>query len=319
MARRETDDDGAARWAIRLDAGPLAPAAQAALDAWLAADGRRCGALLRARATLAYLDHSHMPDILPAIEHDPVPQRWAIGRRGLLGAALASGAAAICAGIFLRTREQVIDTGIGELRRVPLADGSSATLNTASRLAVEMAPRQRTIELHNGEAWFHVASDRARPFVVEAGEVRVRAVGTAFSVRRRDDGADVLVTEGTVETWVVGREAELKQITAGSHSFVTPAQPEIEVAAAPQEIERALAWRSGVLALDGETLAYAVQEINRYNVRKLVIADPSLGDEQLVGYFSTTEPENFGRVVGKMIGARVVDEGDVIRLVKAPS
>lgn len=178
---------------------------------------------------------------------------------------------------------------------MPLADGSLATLNTASCIAVAMAPERRTLTLEVGEAWFRVAPDKTRPFVVEAGGIRVQAIGTAFSVRRRGEGADGLVTEGTIETWVVGHEASRRRISGGSRGFVFEAQPAIEVAAAPQEIKRQLAWRSGELVLDGETLAYAVGEINRYNLRKLVLADPALRSTPLVGYFRTTEPENFGR------------------------
>lgn len=82
----------------------------------------------------------------------------------------------------------------------------------------------------------------------------------------------------------------------------------------PHEIERQLAWRAGELALDGETLAFAVGEISRYNVRNLVPADSELGTTPLVGYFRTTEPENLGRMVSSMTGAWVVVEGDVVRL-----
>ncbi|MEO7680183.1 MAG: FecR domain-containing protein [Sphingomonas sp.] len=366
MPRPEPDNDGAARWAIRLDAGALAPADQSALDTWLEADPRRDGALLRAQATLSYLDRGRAlgglaaegagdgaADDTPGGAEDDAgdkgrrragergtwevdradegeagtgqslePARWRMGRRGFLGAAAASGIAATLAGLFVFTpRARQLGTGIGEVRQIPLSDGSVATLNTSSKLAVTMADHQRTVRIEDGEAWFRVAHDKTRPFVVEAGDIRVKAVGTAFSVRKRGSGADVLVTEGIVDTWVVGHEGTRKRIAAGSRGFVSQAQdqgaPNIEVAAAPQAIDRALAWRSGELALDGETLQYAVSEINRYNVRKLVIGDPSLASEPLVGYFHTTEPEDFGRAVATMIGARVVDEGDTIRLVRA--
>ena len=74
---------------------------------------------------------------------------------------------------------------------MPLPDGSFASLNTASRVSVRFTPERRAVRLEEGEAWYQVAHDRARPFVVEAGPVRVQAVGTAFSVRRREGGVDV--------------------------------------------------------------------------------------------------------------------------------
>ena len=172
-----------------------------------------------------------------------------------------------------------------------------------------MIGQRRDVKLENGEAWFQVAHDKARPFVVEAGDVRVQAVGTAFSVRRREGGADVLVTEGVVDAWVVGHENDRTRIAAGSKSFVADATPDIEVVEASSDIDRALAWRTGELALNGESLGYAASELNRYNTRKLVIDDPKLGREPLVGYFRTDHPENFGRAVAKMVGAKGRDRG----------
>jgi len=312
----ETDDDGAARWAIRLDAGPLDEAGQVELESWLAAVPRREGALLRAQATLSYLDRGRalgepVDDRLP--DDDDEPPRFS--RRVVMGGLAASGiAVAATTGFLLTGREPVaLSTTKGEVRQIPLADGSVATINTASSLAVQMEPQRRTIMLRSGEAWFRVAPDKARPFVVEAGETRVRAVGTAFSVRHREEGVDVLVTEGTVETWVVGHEAAARRITAGSKGFVAEKGLTVQVSPAPEVIDRALAWRSGELALDGETLSYAVHEMNRYNKRQIEI-DPALADEQLVGYFRTNEPENFSHAVAATIGARIVEDGDIIHL-----
>jgi transmembrane sensor len=137
--------------------------------------------------------------------------------RGAGGAA----AAALVGGVGLWTaRPQRLDTRLGEIRRVPLADGSLVAINTKTALEVVMKPKSRRIVLKEGEAWFQVAKDPTRPFVVAAGPVRVRAVGTAFSVRRDDEagaGVDVMVTEGVVETWVEGDErSRRRRLSAGS-------------------------------------------------------------------------------------------------------
>src|SRR3546814_6338531 len=132
-----------------------------------------------------------------------------------------------------------------------------------------MKPKVRQIALKSGEAWFQVAKDRARPFVVEIGDVRVRAVGTAFSVRREANGVDVQVTEGVVEVWRVGDEANIRRVSAGKRAFVAPDKAVVSVAAATEAIDRALAWRTGQLVFDGDTVAEAVAEFNRYNVRKI--------------------------------------------------
>lgn len=307
-------DDVASEWAVRLEGGPLSAEAQAELDKWLAIDERHHGALLRAEAALAYINRARAMGPVDEINaeiyaaNDDGPK---LNRRAFIGGAVAASVAVGLAVIGNRyigmsNSSEIIEiaTAVGEVRRVPLGDGSVAAINTASKVSVSMGVEKRTIKLNEGEAWFQVAHDKLRPFVVEAGDVRVRAVGTAFSVRRREDGADILVTEGVVETWVVGHELDKRLIEAGGKGFVADVMPKIEVAKAPDVVDRQLAWRQGELALNGESLSYAVAEFNRYNDRKLVVAD-SLSNEPLVGYFRTNEPENFGRAVAEMVGARI--------------
>lgn len=327
VRERESADDAAARWALMLDAGTLSPDDQAELDLWLAQSERHEGALLRARAILSYLDRGRAlgagaPTLPPAI--DPPVAANTTRRRALFGMLATGFVAAGFGGVFLlRSPESPsspagaqLRTALGEVRRVPLTDGSIATINTDSRLEVAMLPDMRRVRLEVGEALFQVAHDASRPFVVEAGQLRVRAIGTAFSVRRREAGTDVLVTEGVVEAWVVGHEADRRRIGAGNRSHIPDALPEIQVAEASSEIDRALAWRTGELVLNGETLGYAAAELNRYNTQKLLIDDPVLAREPLVGYFRTNEPRAFSQAVARMLDARMVENRSEIRLVR---
>jgi transmembrane sensor len=316
------DDDSAARWAIRRDAGPLTPDEQQAFEAWLAADERREGSLLRAEAALVYIDRGPMLIEAEGAPSAPEDEREAatplrVGRRRFLAGGAVAGAAVAAgvAGVLLMPSGQEFSTAVGEVRRLPLADGSVATVNTASRIAVALEPARRHITLEEGEAWFQVAHDARRPFVVDVGSLRVRAVGTAFSVRRNPEGVDVLVTEGVVETWTEGNGAGPTRISQGERSFVAAGTRDIVAVKAADEIERALAWRSGGLAFNGEPLSYAVAELNRYNRRKLVVEDPVLARMPIVGYFRTTEPDNFARAVAPLIAARVEMRSDDMHLV----
>ncbi len=90
-------------------------------------------------------------------------------------------------------------TQTGEQHRVLLADGSVVLLDTASEVRVDLNPSERHITLVHGKAHFEVTPDPSRPFLVDAGEGTVRAVGTAFSVYRQGSVVDVAVTEGKVE------------------------------------------------------------------------------------------------------------------------
>jgi transmembrane sensor len=300
--------DQAAEWATRIDAGTIDPDTNETLRRWLEADPRHRGALLRAEAALSFLDRGRaLAGVVPKPEPRPI---WI--RRKLLfaGAALAAGIAGVA---ILLTPPHRYDTRVGEIRQVPLSDGSLVAINTQSAVEVAMHPDLREVTLTRGEAWFKVAHDKKRPFIVSAGRIRVRAVGTAFSVHRHDDGADVLVTEGVVETWTVGEEERRVRVEAGSKAYVAEYEPPKSIQASA-DIERSLAWREGQIVLEGETLDDAVAQFNRYNARKLVISDASLAEEKLVGQFRATEPLTFADAVATTLGATVVEDGDTIRL-----
>jgi transmembrane sensor len=309
-------DDCAIAWVGLLDKGALAPAARAELEAWLAEDARHGGAFFRAQAAWKSFDRL---GILPNDEEDtPETNDW-FTRRSILaaGGAAAALAAAAATVAFVWTGRAQILTPLGEIRRVPLADGSLAAVNSNTKVNIALRPNLREITLDQGEAWFEVAKDLNRPFIVAAGDVRVRAVGTAFSVRRRNDGADVLVTEGSVETWKVGAENRKRLVVGGSKVFVSDVAGPSEVLVASTQIDRALAWRQGEIALDGETLSDAAAEFNRYNKRKLLI-DPILSEKRLVGWFHTNEPETFARAAATTLGAMVVATADEIRIAPKP-
>jgi transmembrane sensor len=220
----------AAAWVMRLDRYGRTPEILAELDAWLAADKRRHGAFLRAEAGWAMLEENESPTV-----ETEKPAETRISRRRLMIGGGSLTAALVAAGVFVLLPKTRYATTVGEIRRVPLADGSVATVNTASSIDVAISSKKREIWLDDGEAWFQVAKDRARPFVVEAGRVRVRAVGTAFSVRRRESGADVLVTEGVVETWLDGAEGHRVQLVAGQAAFVADNAAIIEQPFEPSE------------------------------------------------------------------------------------
>lgn len=295
----------AAEWAVRLDRG-LSASEQAAMQEWLGGDDRRRGALMRARAVwLAAATSAATSEQAPALR---VPRRALL--TGGLGLAAAVGAGVVIAPLLSRQR---LTTQVGEIRRVPLADGSLAAINTDAAVEVALADTVREIALERGEAWFQVAKDPQRPFVVAAGPVRVRAIGTAFSVRRKAVGSVVMVTEGVVEVWSEAGGAR-RTVKAGEQVFVSDGAGAATPIHRPLEMERALAWRDGQIVLDGDTVAAAVAEFNRYNARKLVVADPVLEGRRIVGWFRTNEPESFARAVALAHSATIQTSEDVIVL-----
>lgn len=298
-------------WVARLDREPTHVALEAELNAWLEGDSRRRGALLRAQAAWMQLDRAGVLGLDDAPKKPAAPSR----RWMLTGGAAAAAVGGLAAWGLARTAlSERIRTARGEIRRVPLDDGSMLAVNTETRLRVALERSVRRIDLERGETWFQVAKDTARPFVVAAGGVRVRAVGTAFSVRRHEGGADVLVTEGVVEVWSAQAPDRVQRLSVGDRAFISDAMGPGARQSAAAEIDRQLAWRDGDIVLDGDTLAQAVAEFNRYNQRQLVIEDPDLAAEALVGRFRTNEPEAFARAVAVTAEARVLIDDEAIRI-----
>jgi transmembrane sensor len=307
-------EEAATRWVVRLDAGAADETDHAELAQWLASDSRCRGALLQAEAAWLALDAMRGDDAgaPPAPDDSAADRRSAFPRRTVL-AGMVGALAASVAGVFLvGRRADVYETTVGEVRRIPLADRSTMAVNTASRIEVAYTSTRRGIAIDRGEAWFQVRKDPAKPFVVSAGPVRVEAVGTAFSVRRRDGGADVMVTEGVVRVWVDGREDRAVSLAAGAALFVSDTagmRPEPTLAPA---IERRLAWRSGQINLEGETLGEAVQEFNRYSATPIVVRDPDVAGRRLYGVFRLDDPGGFARTAAVTLGVAAWTQDDRI-------
>lgn len=298
-------DDEAARWALR---HPLDAAQQRALDAWLAEDRRHAGALLRAQAALSVVETSLVPDI-------PTRSTTRRSRRWILGGAGGAIAASVVAILGLpRLWGERLATGKGEIRRLPLADGSIAALDTDSAVRVLLSKENRQIALDRGQAWFQVAKDRRRPFVVDAGIAHARAVGTAFSVHRTDKGVQIAVTEGVVAVWATDASGAMSLLHAGDYARFEAGNSTPQIGSAPAAIERALAWREGEVSLEGDTLRTAVDTFNRYNHQQLVLTDEALGREKLVGLFKINSPLDFAQTLEATLDVHVTATADEIRL-----
>ena len=311
-------DAAAADWAARLDRGVLSPEDEAGLDAWLAEDSRRVGAFAKARAVALYADRARAlgPQFDPRKFQSAETSTFSPMRRRMLWGAAAGVGSLVAVGYGLQAAAgEVYTTRRGEMRVVPLADGSIVNLNTDSSIKVRYTKTRRTIHLDRGEALFDVAKDLARPFVVYAGDTEVKAVGTSFSVQRLTDApVQVVVREGVVEVDRAGfggtvraaptRLAANMRATAPLVEGLAAPAPIKAVAIAPVEVERAVAWRQGRIAFEGETLAEAVKDFQRYSDTRIVIDDPAIAGEEVTGLFQATDPVGFAQAVATSFGLR---------------
>jgi transmembrane sensor len=213
-----------------------------------------------------------------------------------------------------------------------LDDGTRVELNRGAAITVQFTSAERRVRLDRGEAHFAVTKDATRPFVVNAGDIDVRAVGTAFNVRVDRAAVEVLVTEGIVQL-----DAE-----AGPPEAVGPANDSPPVplallearqravvslagAGPPQiatltkgEIERVLAWQHRLLDFTAAPLAEIIAEFNHRNVVQLVLLDPELASVRISASFRSDNIAGFVHLLEAGFEVRAERRGETeIRLRKA--
>ncbi|KRB94885.1 hypothetical protein ASE22_02890 [Sphingomonas sp. Root720] len=199
---------------------------------------------------------------------------------------------------------QTYRTGIGERKTITLADGSVVTLDTSSTLNVLHWATERRVSLVGGEAFFRVAKDAARPFIVQTASGNVRALGTAFSVRTIDRGFRVALTEGKVRVAIPAEESQ-EMLTPGQMLTYDGAVIRRNLDGA----EKATRWLSGELVFQNVAIADAIAEMNRYSTRKLLWAgDTTAGQRKLSGVFKTGDVHTFVRALSAYGMARIQTE-----------
>lgn len=266
-------------------------------------DSRHVGAFARARAMLGPVS----PGIAAVInETRRTPGAPSNAPRRAIMAAAAVLIVGLVAGLvsWSSVREDEYITARGEVRTVPLADGSRITLNTGTRVDVAMGGARRELALLSGEAYFEVASDKSRPFVVNVDSLDVTAVGTAFIVRRLEDGdAEVIVHEGVVK--LKGEAGEIVTLAANARAIVEDHRRVRVTTLDSEALSCSLAWRDGKIAFMGETLAQAVEEFNRYNTLPIKLGNDGLANRTVTGWFSSRDPEAFARAIALGFDGRV--------------
>lgn len=197
--------------------------------------------------------------------------------------------------------ERIYETAVGERLVATLQDGSTITLNTASRALVHFEDGLRKVTLERGQALFEVAKDKSRPFIVTAGDRRVTALGTAFDVRLSDRMFEVTLIEGRV---AVEPEAMLAPnrtpapMRAAQRAELKPGQQLVALASrAPivrtADLKRVTSWRNGRVIFENDPLGSAIDEMNRYARRHVTLADPQLARLKISGAFDTGDTTVF--------------------------
>lgn len=210
---------------------------------------------------------------------------------------------------WLIYHQPILATGLGERRLVVLPDGSRATLNTDTRLRLRFSSDKRVVLLERGEASFAVQKDSLRPFIVEAGDTRIVAVGTDFDVRWIDENLAVTLAKGVVRVVEKSRDSERSEIEL---------KPGQRLEASPQtrprfrfvDLDSARAWQSGQVVFDETPLTAAVAEMNRYSERKIKLTGFSADRIRISGVFKAGRSDEFVNALRDSYRFEVTRTGD---------
>ncbi len=317
---RDAIDEAAVAWVVRLASDQRTRADEDAFRAWMEEDPVHaeafadCSALWDGAQALAATDEGRK-----ALQRIRAP-RQAFGRltrrTAILGGTGIAAAAAGLATFLVLGGEQTFQTAPGQQKRLRLADGTGVLLNTDSQLRVRLLRSERRLYLDRGQAFFEVARDRNRPFRVFAGRDEVRALGTAFDVRRMDDDVIVTLEEGQVAIYrdglvaVGAADAARRRPTTGPAgpgplapaAVLTPGEQATvkdiyPVAVRRVDLRPVQAWRYGQMILDDAPLGETVADLNRYGGLQIVLADPKLASIRVSGVFHTGRPDDFVEAV----------------------
>ena len=302
----------AAAWLTVLGRQDVAASDRAQFARWLGASDRHRAAFEELSALWDDLEIlKELDDIAQSMDDEPPQPHPVFRRRSFMAIAASLAVVVVVGGLLYANQQSRVDqhatfaTAVGEQRTIELVDGSRMQLNTGSKVEVAYTSSERIVRLTAGETYFDVEKEARRPFTVYAADGIVRAVGTAFTVRLRDnDAVEVTVEEGRVaiasvsprlvgdaeKAPDVGQPTPMVQLTAGQSAIFDERVDEIEHMDVP-ELNRKLSWRQGMLAYSGDRLADVIADISRYTDVVIEISDPALGEKRVAGYFRIGEVE----------------------------
>lgn len=309
-------EDQAAHWAAKLDGSTLTATERRALDAWLDAHPSHRG-LLASYCQLS-TDLEQQVPLLAGIKDLPVeessapvsarPSPWS--SRPLWVGAMLTAAAAVALVIWTgrpATGEQSLTAPAARRAALALADGTQIEVNARTQLDVVLNRAERRARLISGQAFFAVAKDAQRPFIVETPAGVVQVTGTQFNVRADTPGMlEVTVVEGSVDVRPLDAAPADRPITlvagtrytAGTVSTVNP-----------HEVADLLAWRRGQVVFNDVPLSEALAYVGRHHDRRMT-ASAAAAAERLGGRYDVDDLDGFLSLLGEAVGVEVTQRSD---------
>jgi transmembrane sensor len=319
-------DDAACDWATKA-LRDLSPSEQEELDAWLTGDPRRLGAFVRAQAAWIHSERATALGSMPgpagtqgaeALDFTGGETRGPSRRALIMGAGAL--AASVVGGVLILDRPNTIQTGVGELRQLTLAGGSTLTLDTDTRVKIATGSRDRRLELVHGKVFLNILS-AGRPLTLSVGGLAMEMAWGAFGLEALGQApVEAFVTSGQLAiSQARGLWGRSQAITIpANRTFTLPVGANLMMAAIrsinSDDVDKLLAWRDGMLSFGDEALATAVRAFDRYGPIRIVIADPQLAQQKITGLFKANDPNGFATAIASSFGAAVVRDGNVLKI-----
>lgn len=210
-------------------------------------------------------------------------------------------------GLVAEPQMQSFSTAVGQRSTIKLADGSVVTLDTDTLIRTRDTGRRRLVVLEKGRAFFRVAKDTNRPFVVAIGDRTVTATGTSFDVRFERRRMEVTLVEGRVQVLAPGEGRDGGDQRADLlPGWRLVAEEGREWALAEVDASRATSWLNGQLTFSNTPMSEVAAEMNRYSTRKIIVRDDKLARAPVIGAFKAGDVDAFVMAVQAYRLARVV-------------
>lgn len=328
MSRQKDIEHAAATWAMRRQEPGWSAAEQHELDRWLEASVAHKAALWRLEYGYSQLDRL---SVLAGSDNPRSPpptarwrSAWRAASRPMKAWPHSMFMAVSLAVIFVVGYSLIIapmqsaeviqgTTKFGQIGALRLPDGSHIDLNTNTDMRIAQSPTERALWLDKGEAYFEIAHERKRPFVIHAGPSTITVLGTKFVVRRNDSTVTVSVVDGLVRlTPATGVNSGSATIARGDIAIVDGNSMRI-TANELDQIKRGMAWRYGKVVFDDTRLADAAAQFNRYNVRRLIVAGKA-ADLRIGGSFRLGNADGFARLLERVYGLQVTFSENAINV-----
>lgn len=319
----------AARWFFRMASEDVSDRERRAFEEWLAEDERNRRDFVSVSETWGAMDgliadhHHELQAMVMCDTHQAMRQsRKGLQRRRLIAASVAAFTiTAIGGGTWFATQPLSYHTELGERRVVRLADGSTISLDANTSVRVRLTDNERKLWLDSGRARFNVASDPLRPFSVTAGDRVVVATGTSFSVEKLAVQVRVLLYEGSVAVqnedtgsgFSQSIGAPTRKVAVGQELVLGEGTSLEKAPTATPDLSLSSSWESGLLSFDATPLPTAVERMNRYSSRKMVVAK-SAANVRVSGVFKTDNAQGFIEGVTSVMPVAARENGDTIVL-----